>query len=94
MPPADTLNGHTILRVEEIQWQHDDDVILRQSTVMGRALVETNGGGRFWGLVCLPFVPFGEVGRCVVAVLEPSTGRFAAIPMPRAKVPRAKVVKP
>ena len=97
MPPAETLNGFPIVRIEQIVWQHDDDAIIRQAHVIGRALVETEGGGRFWGLVLLPFVSFGELANIVVVVLEPSTGRFAAFPMPRpkvAKVPRAKVVKP
>lgn len=94
MPPADTINGRPIVRVERLTWQHDDDVIIRQAHVIGRALVETDGGGRFWGLVLLPFVSFGDVAREVVAVLDPASGRFAAIPLPRAKVPRAKVVKP
>jgi hypothetical protein len=80
------IDGAQVVTVEYVDWRDDDDPPIRQSTVIGRAIVKVAGGEAYHGLTCLPFVPFGELGRPVAVVIEPSTGRFAAIPLPRVKV--------
>jgi hypothetical protein len=79
------LDGAEVIKVDLVDWHQDDDLPIRQSTVLGRAIVDVAGGGRFHGLVLLPFVPFGELARPIVVVWERGTGRFAAIPIDRAR---------
>jgi hypothetical protein len=80
------LDGIEVIKVEAVDWHPEDDLPIRQSTVLGRAVVDVAGGGRFHGLLLLPFVPFGELARPIVVVWERSTGRFAAIPIDRTRI--------
>ncbi len=79
MPPTNTIDGRGVIKVISVVWQFDDDVVIRNSTVLGRAIVDVEGGGRFHALVYMPFVPLGQLGNPVAVIWERSSGRFAAI---------------
>lgn len=89
-PPR--VDGKLVTKVQRVVWQHDDDTsILNSAEVIGRSIVDLDGGGRSFGLVVVcaaerflaasPYNTTTRRPRHHTVIWERTTGRFVAIPM-------------
>ena len=72
------LDGQIVAGVTRVAWQTDDDETqLAIGVIVGRATVDTQGGGQYHGLLFL--TDNEDESRYAVVVWERSTKRFAVL---------------
>jgi len=82
---VNTLDDKAIANIQRVPWLPSDDPDMRDARIVGRAIVDTVGGGRFHALV-VAASRFDTASRemrvrLFAVVWERSTSRFVALPM-------------
>ncbi len=76
------LDGKLVTRVARVAWQPDDEREVRDTTIIGRGVVDTEGGGRSHALIISHRHTSGHreadggIHRKLAVVWERSTSRF------------------
>lgn len=80
---ASTVDGKLVTLVERVTWQPDDDKEVRFTSVVGRAVIYTDGGGRLDALLVAKVNPRDPDGPTIVRAVawERTTRRFVAFPL-------------